>query len=45
MKKILFITVIMATLALSGCLRHFPPTDATNVFPIYLGTGIDLCEQ
>ena len=22
-----------------------PPTDATNVFPIYLGTGIDLCEQ
>ena len=34
MKKILFITVIMV-----------PPTDATNVFPIYLGTGIDLCEQ
>ena len=36
MKKILFITVIMATLALSGCLRHcegFPPQMQQTYFP------------
>ena len=44
MKKILFITVIMATLALSGCLRHcegFPPQMQQTYFPYTRDECID----
>ena len=43
MKKILFITVIMATLALSGCLRHcegFPPQMQQTYFPYTSGQAL-----
>ena len=42
MKKLFFITVIMATLALSGCLRHcegFPPQMQQTYFP-YTGPAL-----
>ncbi len=43
MKKIFFITVIMATLALSGCLRHcegFPPQMQQTYFPYTSGQAL-----
>ena len=43
MKKIFFITVIMANLALSGCLRHcegFPPQMQQTYFPYTSGQAL-----
>ena len=43
MKKLFFITVIMATLALSGCLRHcegFPPQMQQTYFPYTSGQAL-----